>query len=224
MILAGFISQLRANAPMFGGRVAGAAEFMRGLREYNTSLPLPAAYVLPGTQDATPNDSWGGLQQLVHYGVGVAVELDAQQDRRGQAPAMNLDDVRDQVFGSVLNYMFDDCHVARGVSYVGAHWLDLDRARLFYQFDFNVDWQITDADGVQPDSFPIQSIELDIFNRPQTNDLPAAIAMIAGDPDVPFPPPTDGPWPAPPPYGNGTRRGVQSIADVMQRIMARIKR
>ena len=139
MILASFISQLRANAPVFAGRVAGAAEFVRGLRDYSTSLALPAAYVLPGVQDvADANETWGGLQQLVHYGVGVAVELDAQTDRREQAPAMDLDAVRDQVFASVLNYRIDDCHVARGAYYAGAHGLDRDRARLFYQFNFTV--------------------------------------------------------------------------------------
>ena len=47
VIMAAFISQLRANAPIFSGRVAGAAEFYAGLRNYNTSMPLPAAYVLP---------------------------------------------------------------------------------------------------------------------------------------------------------------------------------
>ena len=202
MILASFISQLRANAPVFAGRVAGAAEFVRGLRDYSTSLALPAAYVLPGVQDvADANETWGGLQQLVHYGVGVAVELDAQTDRRGQAPAMDLDAVRDQVFASVLNYRIDDCHVARGAYYAGAHGLDLDRARLFYQFNFTVDWQITDADGFQITGFPIQSIELDTFNAPGAigvpGDMPATVSMIAGDPDAPMAPPTNGPWPSP---------------------------
>lgn len=202
MILAAFISQLRTYAPVFGGRVGGAAEFVRGLRDYSTSMALPAAYVLPIDQDVeAANDTWGGLQQLVHYGVGVAVELDAQADRRGQAPAMDLDDVRDQVFASVLNYKLDDCHMARGAYYRGAHGLDLDRARLFYQFDFTVDWQITDADGFQVDGFPITSIELDGFHAPGAIGVPgsdpAFVAVLATDPDVPPPPPTDGPWPTP---------------------------
>lgn len=201
MILAGFISQLRANAPMFGGRVAGAAEFVRGLRDYSTSLPLPAAYVLPGPQEVEQaNDTWGGLQQLVHYGVGVAVELDAQTDRRGQAPAMDLDDVRDQIFASVLNYKLDDCHMARGAYYSGAHGLDLDRARLFYQFNFTVDWQITDADGFNVDGIPIVSVELDGFHAPGAVGVPGsdpafiAVVNTLGDPP---PPPTNGPWPTP---------------------------
>jgi hypothetical protein len=199
VILASFISQLRANAPVFGGRVAGAAEFVRGLRDYTTSLALPAAYVLPLAQEAEPNESWGGLQQIVHIGVGVAVELDAQTDRRGQAPAMDLDDVRDQVFASVLNYKLDDCHVARGIAYAGARYLDLDRARLFYQFEFNLDWQITDEDGFHPIADDLIGVEVNIYGPhgvPEPGTMPAAVVMVAtADPDNP-PPPTNGPWPS----------------------------
>lgn len=195
MIIDTFISQLRAHAPAFGGRVAGAAEFVRGLKDYNTSLPLPAAYVLPLQQEAEPNLVWNGLQQIVHCMVGVVVELDAQRDRRGQAPAMSLDDIRAQVFSSVLNLRIDPCRMARGVAYSGARELDLDRFRLFYQFEFLADWQITDEDGVQPDAMPLATIEVDIFKAPpKAGDPPAATVVVpTGDP--PYPPPTDGPWP-----------------------------
>ena len=195
MILETFIAQLRANAPIFQGRVAGAAEFNRGLRDYNTSLPMPAAYVLPLNQDAERNDIMNGLIQMVHKGVGIAVELDAQQDRRGQHPVSQFDTIETQIFASVLNLQIGECRMTKGAYFTGAHYLDLDRARLFYQWEFGLDWQITDADGVQPDSFPINNIELDIFNRPQPGDEPAAVMMLPiGDP--PYPPPTDGPWPS----------------------------
>jgi hypothetical protein len=195
--MAAFISQLRANAPIFGGRVAGAAEFYAGLKNYNTSLVLPAAYVLPLGQDAEPNNVWNGLIQIVHKSIGVAVELDAQQDRRGQAPAMDFDAIESQIFASVLNLEIDECRQTRGTAFSGARYLDLDRARLFYQWEFNIDWQITDADGVQPVSTPINRIELDVFNAPVApGDMPPAVVLIpAGDP--PYPPPTNGPWPDP---------------------------
>lgn len=203
MILAATITQLRAAAPVFGGRVAGAAEFVRGVRDYTTALPLPAAYVMPVSQEADSNQSWGGLQQLVHYVIGVAVELDAQTDRRGQTPAMDLDGIRDEIFAAILNYKIDDCHVARGMSFVGGHYLDLDRARLFFQFDFLVDWQITDADGFDNNAsaVPIESIEIDIFGPhgvPAPGTDPAAVVVIATAEDgTTPPPPTDGPWPPP---------------------------
>jgi hypothetical protein len=199
VILAAFISQLRANAPMFGGRVAGAAEFQSGLNDYQSWLRAPAAYVLPLNQEAEPNITYGGLQQVVHYGVGVAVLLDAQTDRRGQAPAMDLDNARDQVFGAVLNYKIDDCHVARGASFVGGHNLNLDKARLFYQYEFNVDWQITDADGFHIEGVPIERLEVDYWPVPvETGDMPAIVSNIITADGATPPPPTDGPWPGPP--------------------------
>jgi hypothetical protein len=199
VILDAFITQLRANAPAFNGRVAGAAEFVAGLKNYNTSLPLPAAYVVPLGQEADANLMFAGmLQQTVHRIIGVIVELDAQRDRRGQDPAMSLDDIQTQVFASVLNLVIDPCRQNRGAAFSGARELDLDRARLFYQFEFSIDWMITDLDGVQPSDqgIDLKAIELDIFKAPVTaGDEPAAVALIiTGDP--PIPPATDGPWPA----------------------------
>ena len=150
MIYDTFIASLRQNAPIFAGRVAGAAEFTAGLRDYSTSLPLPAAFVLPGSQDAEPNALWSGaLQQVVHKIVAVVVELDAQRDRRGQAAAMSVDVVETQIFASCLNLFVGECRMARGTYLLGAHQLDLDRARFFYQWEFGLDWTITEADGVQ---------------------------------------------------------------------------
>ena len=65
-VIGSFIASLRANAPIFNGRIAGAAEFYRGLRDYNTSMSMAAAYVLPLGQDAEPNRTYGGLMQIVH--------------------------------------------------------------------------------------------------------------------------------------------------------------
>jgi hypothetical protein len=196
MIMAVFISQLRANAPIFGGRVAGAAEFYAGLKNYNTSMPLPAAYVLPLGQEAEPNQVWNGLIQVLHKGIGIAVELDAQTDRRGQAPTMNFEDIEAQIFASCLNLTIGDCRMVRGASFAGARYLDLDRARLWYQWEFNIDWQITDEDGVQPVSIPLERIEVDIFKAPAVaGDMPAAVVQIATG-DNPQPP-TNGPWPDP---------------------------
>jgi hypothetical protein len=192
--MAAFITQLRANAPIFGGRVAGAAEFYAGLRNYNTSMVLPAAYVLPLGQEAEPNQVWNGLIQIIHKSVGVAVELDAQRDRRGQDPSMGFEDIEAQIFASVLNLEVGNCRMVRGASFSGARYLDLDRARLWYQWEFNIDWQITDADGVQPPSIPLETIEVDIFKAPVTaGDMPAAVVQIpTGDAPIP---PTNGPWP-----------------------------
>jgi hypothetical protein len=198
VIIATFIEQLRANAPVFQGRVAGAAEFYKGLRDYNTSMPMPAAYVLPLAQEAGPNLLWNGLIQIIQKGVGVAVELDAQQDRRGQRPVMDLDVIEAQLFRSVLNLLLPGCNMVRGVYFTGARYLDLDRARLWYQWEFGLDWQVDDTDGVQPDSIPLETIEVDVFHAPGAvgvpGSRPAAVVVVpTGEP--PYPPATNGPWP-----------------------------
>ena len=197
MIYDVFIQQLRDNAPVFAGRVAGAAEFYKGLRDYNTSLALPAAFVLPLNQEADSNQIMNGLIQIVHKGVAVAVELDAQQDRRGQAPMMQFELIEQQIFGSCLGLMLGECRMQQPSYFTGARYLDLDRARLFYQWEFGLDWQITDADGWQGDQgFPIESIELDGFHAPGAIGVPGsppAFVTVIGEAP---PPPTDGPWPA----------------------------
>jgi hypothetical protein len=197
VIIGTFISQLRANAPMFGGRVAGAAEFEAGLKNYNTSLPLPAAFVRPLEEEAEPNPIMNGLIQMVHKTIGVVVEVDAQTDRRGQAPIMDLDEVQAQIFASVLGLVIGECRMVKGTAFSGMRMLALDRARLFYEYVFTLDWQIDDRDGVQPTSIPLESIEADVFNAPGAvgvpGSLPAAVVQIpTGDAPIP---PTNGPWP-----------------------------
>jgi hypothetical protein len=188
-IIGGFIQSLRANAPVFGGRVAGAAEFYKGLRDYNTSMPLPSAYVLPLGQEAEPNVDWTGvLYQTIHKGIGVAVELDAQTDRRGQAPVMDLDTIEEQLFRSVLNLKIPGCNMARGAYFAGARYLDLDRARLWYQWEFVVDWLVTDRDGFQTDWPPLEAIDvaLSLEDPPSVDADPGAALHIVlpqeGDP------------------------------------------
>lgn len=198
MIVDTFIAQLRANAPMLGGRVAGAAEFYAGLKNYNANMVLPAGYVLPLDQDAEENRVLNGLIQIVHKTVGVVIEFPAQADRRGQAPVMNFDEMETEIFASVLGLFIGECRMSKPTYFVGGNYLDLDRARLFWQWRFGLDWQITDADGVAYPSVPIEAIEVDIFKAPDVapGTMPATVVIIpTGEP--PTPPPTNGPWPAP---------------------------
>jgi hypothetical protein len=196
------IANLRAGCPLLGGRVAGAADFAAGLRNYNANMLLPAAYVIPQAQDTTGNQVMTGLIQVIHKSVAVVVEFDARPDRRGQVPAMNYDAMEAALFACLINWKPDPCRMAngKGMAFDGARYLDLDRARLFYQWEFAVDWQITDADGaglgvVDPNAADLQQIEVDGFKVPvESGDPPAFVIPIpTGEP--PYPPPTDGPWP-----------------------------
>ena len=54
----------------------------------------------------------------------------------------------------------------QGFWFHGGRFLDLDRARLFYQWEFALNWQITDDDGWHDPDFPLVSVEVDIFKVP----------------------------------------------------------
>jgi hypothetical protein len=188
MIIGPTIDQLRANCPVFAGRVAGAADFRRGLQNYNANMALPAAYVVPLTQEAERNANMTGYWQIVEKLVGVVVELDATADRRGQNPAMTYDAIETALFASLLNWAPEACRTPneQGYQFAGGRFLDLDRARLFYQWEFLLPWQLTDDDGwhepIEPED--LAGIELDIYKAPPSEmpppdgRPPAAIVVI----------------------------------------------
>lgn len=164
------IDHLRQYCPPFAGRVAGAADFRLGLQHYNANMPLPAAYVVPLDQEADPMQQMTGYWQIVRKTIGVVVELDATPDRRGQSPAMTYDQIETALFSAMLLWAPAECRVPnmQGYQFAGGRFLDLDRARLFYQWEFALPWQLTDLDGWQGADEPIDltGIEVDIYKAP----------------------------------------------------------
>jgi hypothetical protein len=203
MILGPTIEHLRAYCPVFNGNVAGTANFRLGLEDYAASLPLPAAYVVPLDQEAEPNANMVGYFQIVRKMIGVIVELDATADRRGQDPAMQYDIVEAALFSALINWSPVECRVPnmQGYQMAGGRFLDLDRARLFYQWEFLLPFQVNDDDGWHEPGEPVDlvGIEVDIYKAPPFAPLPpddltppAAIVVIptAGQPVEPPPVPT----------------------------------
>jgi hypothetical protein len=178
MVVDATIAQLRAACPPLGGRVAGAADFQLGLRNYNENMPLPAAYVVPLDQASPGNQVMTGLIQVVEKTIGVIVEFDARPDRRGQAPVMNYDAMETALFGALLNWQPAVCATLnqQGYWFSGGRFLDLDRARLFYQWEFALAWQLTDADAWSPEAVDLVGIELDLYSVPP----PMADQVAAG--------------------------------------------
>ena len=158
------IQQLRLNAPMFQGRVAGAADFEKSLAT-EVAMLLPAAYVIPLAEDADANTLSNALNQLVTEHIGVVVEFDNSTDRRGQSVTSLYDATRVQLWASLLNWRVDPIRATRGLESSGARKLDQDRARLFYQWDFSLVITISDADGWQVPVVPLLEIDSDFQNR-----------------------------------------------------------
>lgn len=178
------IAQVRTHCPMFAGRVAGAADFARGL-ETEGQLALPAAYVIPLDEDAGENGSQSGLYQNVTERIGVVVEFPNTTDRRGQSVTPLYAPTRAQLFAALLNWQIDlhDPAATRrtpgALQYGGGQLREFDRARLFYQWDFTLGTVVTDDDGWHEPSVPLAAIEerLDL-SRP-VDGLPEATIAVS---------------------------------------------
>lgn len=164
------ISRLRALAPMFNGNVAGAAEYEQGVQN-QVWLPLPAAYVIPLDDEIVePNDQLTGIYQVTTERIGVIAVFSnaaavAQGDRRGQTVSDLFNPIKWQLFSALINWRPNSSmenpglvnpgdpgadHSPKGMAYSGGKLLGFDLARLFYQWDFALEIQITDADGTWP--------------------------------------------------------------------------
>jgi hypothetical protein len=180
VILNAVIEQLRGECPVLQGRIAGAADFAQGLKNYNANMSLPAAYVIPLVQESDGNEVMVGLIQYVRKTIGVVVEFDATADRRGQVPAMNYDAIEAGLFKALLMWPPAQCRSPnqQGFAFSGGHFLDLDRARVFYQWEFSLTYQLTNDDAWVPPSEDINAIELDVHKAPVSEGRGPAMHMV----------------------------------------------
>lgn len=127
------IDRLKAETTVFGGRVAGAAQF--GDAVENSDLVVPSAFVFRVGGEAPPGDAIGGVVQVVGEVFAVVVAVDNTADQRGQAAAEALDDVLADLLPALLGWQPDDDHNA--FEYVRDDHLAMNRARLWHQFQFS---------------------------------------------------------------------------------------
>lgn len=139
------ITALKARAASFGGRVAGAAEYKR-LPE-TANLAVPAAYVIPMDDDAGEQSSQNGYRQTVTDTFAVVVVLSNTPDERGQTAITGKDAIRAELWTALLAWQPDAEHGP--IEYAGGQLLDLDRARLYYQFEFSAETEIRETDTHQ---------------------------------------------------------------------------
>jgi hypothetical protein len=159
--LVAVIEQLRTYAPVFNSNVAGAAAYANAV-ETQAWLPMPAAYVVPTEDDAGPNTSMTGDWHVVTERFAVIVALDNAADptdRRGQLAVAGLDAVRASIRKAIVNWRPDFRpgavppdwgNAARGIYEIQGSRLDMNRARLIWQFDFGIEVTVTEADCWQP--------------------------------------------------------------------------
>jgi hypothetical protein len=182
------VQQLRALAPIFNGNIAGAAAYANGVND-QVWLPLPAAYVVPGGEDAGDNQVQTGLLQIVTERISVIIVIQTLSaggaldlaDRRAQAAAAAIDTYRGQIFHALLNWRpdwnpatpFDGNTESRGFYFMGAGYPEgsagFDRARFFYEYRFGLDMTISDADG-----WPLPYVPLTRVDGPVVSQIDQA--------------------------------------------------
>jgi hypothetical protein len=141
------IEQLRAYCPSFASRIAGAAEY-KALPE-SANLPVPAAYVLPLEDNPGPPMSENAVRQSLVESFAVVVALSNTTDERGQAAVTSLHDVRAELWRALLGWQLGQPSIYNGIYYEGASLLGLDRARMWYRFEFAAAMYIGPTDGWQ---------------------------------------------------------------------------
>lgn len=174
------IAQLRTYCPSFAGHVAGSARFKRLPEDAN--LPVPAAYVIPLDDSPSDSQSLNDTRQTLIESFAVIVVLSNVPDERGQA-AINTahDAIRAELWKALLGYQPNKA-VYNGITYQGGHLLELDRSRLWYQFDFGAQMQIGPEDGWQ---------NIELSNLPHFDGMNIKVDQIdpAADPNLQYPGP-----------------------------------
>lgn len=172
------IQQVRTYCPSFQNRVAGAADFAKGL-ETVVNMSLPACYCLMLEETAGENDSMNSLFQQVNERCAIILEIDNSiaggGDRRGQGAVDVVDPLKYEVFSAVLNWRITE-RATKGMQYDGGRLLDFDRARLWWQLEFSVITTIDSDDGFQPINTPL--IEVSAIDT----NLPALLPQVINIP------------------------------------------
>ena len=180
------IAQLRARAPIFGQRVAGASKFE--VLPEAANLAVPAAYVIPTSEQPGDQISQNGYRQIVIEQFSVVVALSNRSDERGQAATGSLQLIREELFRALLGFQPTENYDA--IAFEGGQMVSMDRARMYFEFEFSTGYEIGPADtwiSVRDSELPdyrtvnIKLDALDPFdpNRPKT-DFPADPLAYAG--------------------------------------------
>jgi len=169
------IAALRARCPTFRGRVGGAAEY-RVLLE-TSAFSLPSAYVIPLDDSPEENMSQNAVRQPLNDAFAVIAVVSNTVDEKGQASAGSIHHIRSELWRALLGWSPSDRYDP--ITYDGGTLLSLDRARMFYQFEFAAMMEIQSEDGWNEEfepfegaTFHLNSIDPTDPNRPDPERPP----------------------------------------------------
>lgn len=177
MDLLAIIAAIKARCASFAEHVAGAAEYKR--LPDSTNMAMPAAYVIPLDDNPEASQSSNGRRQQLRDSFAVVVVLSNTADERGQGSITSVRAIRKELWAALLGWNPDADHGP--IEYEGGQLIDLDRARLYYQFEFSAETEIAEADtwqGVDNAALPAFTEVGLTVNVPGSPDTVEATATI----------------------------------------------
>ena len=162
MKLSPIVLKIRTANTRFSNRVAGAAEMELALAH---TLKQDTAFVIQLSESTPLNAYDGTINQKITETFAVVVGLandTSDKERTGLVSYDLVHDVRAEIWHAILGW--NNPTEANGeslISYAGGRLLEVNRAYLWYQFEFNFAIRIDDDDGV----------DTGVDSLPQFNDL-----------------------------------------------------
>lgn len=140
MKLSPIITALRKNCPALKNRVGGAAEY--AAISVNSSLPMPYAFVVPLGDTADYFEMATDYRQGITGQFAVLLFVNLRRDPRGRDAYDESQDVKAQVFRAILGATLPD---ANEIVYDGETIIDVNKAYMVIQWEFNVPYDIVDS-------------------------------------------------------------------------------
>ena len=138
--------KLRLEETRFENRIYGTAQLAQAL-EY--TLLKESAFVVQLNETVNANTLDNGISQKINEQFGVIVALDngsSDRDKAGLTAYDKLYDVRAEIFKAILGWQIPGTESL--ISYAGGRVAGLNRAYLWYQFEFLTQTRIDDDDGI----------------------------------------------------------------------------
>jgi hypothetical protein len=145
MKLSPIILRLRAQETIFNNYIGGAAQLAQAME---FSLSGEAAFVIQLAETATANTYDNSINQKISERFAVVVALDngtSDRDKTGLIAFDKLQDIRAQIFSAILGWQIPGTESI--IEYSAGKVLGINRAWLWYQFEFSAETRITDEDG-----------------------------------------------------------------------------
>jgi hypothetical protein len=148
MKISPIILRIRTAETALGQRVGGVAD-LNAVTEETFQTGLPLGYVLHLGDLAVDNDNDTGTSQLVRDRIGVVVCMDNRNDKQGLKAHDEADDIRVQIDGAILAWTPPGYETA--IEYRGSSLVEMNRAYLWWMYEYSADRRLTELDGVDPE-------------------------------------------------------------------------